>query len=141
MNALFCVILTFVVQLAHSQFDESQYDYVGLKGSKLILVSKNDKFGFVNHQGKIKIPLIYDAAWDFSFGLAAVKQKDKWGFINEKGKVAIPFRYDYADYFSEKIAPIKYNNQWYHIDKKGNIVRKILVDETIPTYDLFEIKD
>ena len=77
--------------------------------------------------------MIYDGAWDFAFGIAAVEKNSKWGFINEKGKIVIPMKYEYADYFNGKYAPVKYKGKWYDINKKGKIIRERERDyEVIP---------
>ena len=43
------------------------------------------QYGFVDEQGNEVVPLMYDDAWHFSEGLAAVQLKGKWGFIDKKG--------------------------------------------------------
>jgi len=54
------------------------------------------KYGFKDAKGKIIIPAIYDAAGDFSEGLARVNlgftmsSNGKWGFIDTTGKLVIP---------------------------------------------------
>ena len=127
------IIALFLAKITFAQINETQYDYVGLKGSKLIVVSKNGKFGFINKKGEEVIPMIYDGAWDFTFGIAAVEKNSKWGFINEKGKIVIPMKYEYADYFNGKYAPVKYKGKWYDINKKGKIIRERERDyEVIP---------
>lgn len=55
------------------------------------------KAGFVNSNGKLVIPAIYDGV---STGFknkkeALVRKNLKWGVINRKGKTIIPFKYDY----------------------------------------------
>ena len=45
------------------------------------LVTKGEKHGFADKDGKLVVPLIYDEAMTFSEGMAAVKQNGKWGFL------------------------------------------------------------
>ena len=54
---------------------------------ELGLANKDKKNGFIDDNGKIIIPLIYDDAFPFYGGYASVKTNDKWNYINEKGKV------------------------------------------------------
>ena len=46
----------------------------------------------------------YEAAGQFSDGLAPVKQNGKWGYINTDGETVIPFQYDIAGLFNEGYA-------------------------------------
>jgi hypothetical protein len=59
------------------------------------------KHGFVNTQGEMVIPCMYDYAGDFHHGRAAVfnAETNKWGYINRENELVIPFMYDYASDF------------------------------------------
>lgn len=46
----------------------------------------------------------YEAAREFSEGLAAVKENGKWGYIDTEGNTVIPFQYDGASSFAEGYA-------------------------------------
>lgn len=52
----------------------------------LIMVEKDGKFGYINRQGEIAIPVIYDNAQEFGDGLALVKLGDDTFWINETGE-------------------------------------------------------
>ncbi|MGI8583069.1 MAG: WG repeat-containing protein [Chitinophagaceae bacterium] len=43
------------------------------------------KYGYIDKSEKIIIPLKYEAADDFSNGLARVRFKGKYGYINKQG--------------------------------------------------------
>ena len=49
-----------------------KYDDVKEFSEGLALVSEDDKCGFVDKEGNIAIPFVYDNAWSFSDGLACV---------------------------------------------------------------------
>ena len=52
----------------------------------LAYVRKDDKCGFIDREGKVKIPLVYLDAASFSEGLAMVrKSKKEYAFIDENG--------------------------------------------------------
>lgn len=62
------------------------------------------KHGYIKPDGRLAIPLQYDAADDFSEnGLAPVgmqgKYYNKWGFIDTTGRMVIPCNYFYAGQF------------------------------------------
>ena len=62
-----------------------KYDYVGIFGKGLARVRKDDKYGFVNKQGKVVIPLKYDYVGYFSKGLVNVKKDGEWRVVNKQG--------------------------------------------------------
>ena len=88
----------------------------------LTAVKKNDKFGFVDRNGNLVIPFVYEKACDFHEGLVAVKKDDKWGFINKNGEIVIPLEYDFVCDFHEGLAMVSKNNKWGFINKDGEIV-------------------
>jgi len=89
----------------------------------------NQLWGFVDETGKEVIPFKYEAAREFSEGLAAVQLRyERWGFIDETGKEIIPFRYLDVGDFSEGLARVRHRSEldntrvWSFIDKNGNVV-------------------
>lgn len=56
-------------------------------GSKKIV--KDSKFGFINKEGQMKIPPIYDIANNFSEELALVQKDTRWGYIDKKSNIII----------------------------------------------------
>ncbi|GAA3944062.1 hypothetical protein GO495_22660 [Chitinophaga oryziterrae] len=56
--------------------------------------SLKDKYGFINKNLQLVIPVTFAKARPFSDGLAAVQNDDgNWGFIDLKGKLVIPYTY------------------------------------------------
>ena len=69
-------------------------------GQGLCPVQINNKWGYINTDGKIIIPCIYENCWPFekdTCGTAKVKQNGKYGLINKEGKTIVPFQYDSYD--------------------------------------------
>lgn len=102
----------------------------------LAAVVKNNKVGFIDKQGNVKIPFKFDYT-EFSFnshshnfgvfseGLASMMQMgNKWGYIDKSGNVVIPFQYNAAYCFHEgsAIVGIFINNEERYglIDKNNN---------------------
>lgn len=54
------------------------------------------RYGFINTQGEIVIPAIYESAEGFYEDLARVFSNGKWGYIDVKGKMVIPSIYEDA---------------------------------------------
>lgn len=80
------------------------------------------KYGFINKNGKLAVPLKYERAGSFSHGLAMVSQNYKFGFIDTTGKLAIPLIWDYASNFLGGVALVKKGNSYGYIDTKGKVV-------------------
>ena len=85
-------------------------------------VKRNDKTGYLDLQGKVTIPIVYDGGLSFSEGLAAVEKDDKWGYIDRDGKLVIPFKYDTAGLFGNGLAAIQLGKQSGFINKTGELV-------------------
>ncbi|WP_408582679.1 WG repeat-containing protein, partial [Myroides odoratimimus] len=99
------------------------------------VVEKNNKFGFMNTEGKIVVPIQYDDVKAFddmtdllpSDLLFAVKQNEKWGFVDIHNKTVIPFMYDdVKGPFSYGIAPVYLNDALGLINLKNEKVSKFV---------------
>ncbi|WP_261791808.1 WG repeat-containing protein [Fusobacterium varium] len=81
---------------------------------------KNFLYGYLNFDGKIQIPMIYEEVNFFSEELAAVKHNGKWGYINKDGEKVIDFKYSKASNFKNGEALVKLDGKEFKIDKLGN---------------------
>lgn len=98
----------------------------------LACVRKNEKWGHVNKQGQMIVPMKYDDVTAFSEGLAYVKLNNKWGYVNKQGQMIIPMKYDGATIFSEGLACVKLNNKWGVINKQGQVIVPMKYDDAYP---------
>lgn len=78
------------------------FEYILYYGIKSFIVKKNNKFGVVNHLGKVIVPLDYDSLIPEESGYR-VSKNNKSGIVNYKGKVVIPLEYDSIDFYGEAI--------------------------------------
>lgn len=103
-----------------------EYDeIVNTISSGLINVCKNDKWGCLDLDGNIVIPLVYD--WIFPFGkdpldTTSAKRNGKWGIIDRKGTDIIPCVYDEEIVFKHDRAIASTNGKMGMIDKNGNYI-------------------
>ena len=102
-----------------------QYDEVRQIHEGFARFEKDGKYGFLNAQGEVTIPPIYDFATFFMDGIACVSINDKYGKykyggINTDGILVIPCVYDDSFYFENGIALVQKGNQVGLIDKYGN---------------------
>ncbi|HMI79962.1 MAG TPA: WG repeat-containing protein, partial [Ferruginibacter sp.] len=85
-----------------------------------ITIKGNDgRYYHVNKKGKAISPKTWEAAGNFSEGLAMVKDNGKWGFIDTLGNKVIDLKFDVASNFTKGAAMVKSNNQFYLVNKKG----------------------
>lgn len=116
------------------------YDMVSDFHEGLAMVTKGDKYGFIDKMGNEVIPCIYDFMEDtdcsFHEGLAFVRQGDSGYFINKEGKKAFDFKYDAANHFSEGLAIVWKDGKTGYIDTKGNEV--IALSDKYAYYDFSE---
>ncbi len=102
--------------------------------------NKDNKWGFVDNTGNIKINCQYDGVNDFNEGMAAVmninkkdttKTFEEWGYINEKGEMIINFQFKDASPFIESLARITLDYKQYgYIDTKGKMIINPQFDAT-----------
>lgn len=79
--------------------------------------------GYMDMEGNIVVPAIYNSVWAFSEGLAAVKnQAGRVGFIDSTNATVIPFDYEDAVSFYDGYAAVKKDGKWGYVDKNGNTV-------------------
>jgi hypothetical protein len=92
-----------------------QYDFVDDCICGMAKVSKAGKFGYVDRQGKLVVPLEYDEALTFSEGLAAVCKGGRWGFIDSTGIIRVAPCYEDAASFHEGLAAVKKGGKYGYI--------------------------
>ena len=93
---LLCNTLAGVCQVKHIQL-QKDYEWAGAFHDGLARVVLNDKFGFINKEGKEIVPCKYEEAEDFHNGLAKVKLNHRYGIINTSGKEVLPCEYAAID--------------------------------------------
>lgn len=79
-----------------------------------ILLSKNDRYGFMDYTGGWIAQPIYVDAIPFVSGLGALKTADgRWGMIDTSGNIVLPFAYDSISQVSSGlIAAYREENGW-----------------------------
>lgn len=95
------------------------YEYVGVFSEGMAQVRTNDKYGSVDEDGNIIIPIKYDYVGDYSEGKVQVRLDGKWGFFDSSGEIVIPYKFDYVNKFKNGKSKVKLNGDWSHIDENG----------------------
>lgn len=86
------------------------------------VIKMRGKYGYVDLNGKIVIPCIYDNAGDFCECRAAVAIKDKCGFIDRNGKQITKLEFDAVSNFSQGFSIVLKGGKYGVIDKNGKCV-------------------
>ena len=60
---------------------EKQFDGIEPFSEDLAVVSFAGNYGYINVNGKVVIPMIYERARSFHEGYGAVRVNKKWGFL------------------------------------------------------------
>lgn len=142
-------------QIVQCKYDMVAYSYFPLGHGYVVI--DNEKYGFVDSQGKEVVPCVYSfLTTQFTHApyLVAVKggtrpsdatpvseypqcepQKGKWGVLNLGGEEVVPFKYDYIDYVKDDVAVICKNGKMkYEAHGKSYIQGKEYV-RYFSTYD------
>jgi len=95
----------------------------------LALTFQPEGCGYVDNSGKFVIAPKYQAAGDFSEGLAQVCYgaeigHSTWGFIDKSGKLVIAGPFESAMGFSNGLAAARKDDRWGYIDPTGSFVIK-----------------
>ena len=60
-----------------------------IPSTREVLIEKENRWGFVDSKGRLRISNRYDGAGPFHEGLAPIMLRGKWGFIDKSGKTKI----------------------------------------------------
>ncbi|HEX2927212.1 MAG TPA: WG repeat-containing protein, partial [Ruminiclostridium sp.] len=94
--AMFLVsILAMNMLIPVSSAPKATYDCIAVSSDSvsLIPVEKNNKWGFADANGKLKIPFKYDGVKSIGNGYYGVNIGNKWGAVNKDGKLLIDTLY------------------------------------------------
>ena len=104
------------------------YEDVAYETNGLLRVKKDGKYGFVNPNGDVVIPVQYDKVRYFNNGSCCALKDGKYGYIDKQGNTIIPFVYDEAWSFDDGLnggnALVLKDNKAYYIDAKGVVKNK-----------------
>lgn len=115
------------------------------------------KFGIIDRQGNLVLPLGYDNVTHVSEGVIGVKNNDKWGFVSQQGKPVIFYQFDQIfppfkdgtiqvdNCFDDNENTIscqsdEVNSHTMHIDKQGNIINELWSSSSIAV-DTVEVEE
>ena len=119
--------------------DKMQYGDFSEGLAEIFDFADTRKFGFIDTNGKVVIPLKFDEVNEFNKGFAAFRDSSNlWGFINKKGEVTIKPQFESVNYdgFKNGLCKVKTGSQWGYINYKGEFVWKSQKDIHYKNIDL-----
>lgn len=111
------------------------YKFIKGVGEGLISVRNSEnRWGFVDTKGELKIQCKYSDAEDFSYGVAKVKADNKFGYINHEGEEIAPIVYAmWGDLmistFSAGLCYVKRDGKYGFIDNEGKEAIALVYDD------------
>ncbi len=87
-------------------------------------VELENRFGFIDENLQISVPLIYDRAWNYEFGLAKVQKGAYYGYIDHQGREVLPIIYTQIEkiYWQEKLFFLIFkSHQWQILNQAQNL--------------------
>jgi hypothetical protein len=88
----------------------------------LRMIKRNNRYGFVDEEGRLRIPNRYEEARPFSQGLAAIKIRNRWGFIDAQDRIVIQPAFDDVSAFDNGYCKVKYQDKAGLISATGGWV-------------------
>lgn len=103
---------------------ERDVDKIYPSSNGLFKVMKDHRYGYIDADGRLVIPLKYQTADAFADnGLAYVTYPSgKGGYINKEGSLVIQARYDSGSSFKFGLAAVSENGEYIYINRKGQKV-------------------
>jgi len=89
------------------------------------LIKEENRWGFVDEEGRLRISNRYDSAGIFQEGIAPIKLRGKWGFIDKNEALKIQPHYDKVASFVDGRSIVQEGNLYGLIDKQGNEVLEV----------------
>ena len=113
----------------------------GLAGFKEINETGEEKWGFVDKEGKVKINAQFNNAGSFLDGKCPVSNIDgKWGYIDKEGKLVISHQFDNAESFFNGSAVVKAGSKAGLIDATGKYLINPQYSDMQSDGDLFLVE-
>lgn len=90
------------------------------------LIEKENRWGFVDKQGRLRISNRYDAAGAFHEGLAPIMLRGKWGFIDENEMIKVQPYYDAVTPFFKGASIVLRNGKYGLLGRDGSEVLELI---------------
>jgi hypothetical protein len=109
------------------------FDHISFfRGPNIYLVGKNGRFGIVDTNGNLLLPLQYDNIVNTNAGGIIVEQKNRFGVLNQDFQLVIPIQYDEVTVSNEsRNFIVKQKNRYGIFDRDFKIAIPVQYDTVI----------
>jgi len=115
MRVLFLLLFFAVLAMSGSTFCR----FSRHETTELIRIEQQGKIGYIDPDGKLVVPAVYENGSDFSEGVAAVREGGYYGYLDVTGRFVILPEFDWAEPFSEGLAAVNKDGHFFYIDRSG----------------------
>jgi hypothetical protein len=84
-------------------------------------ISVNSQVGYIDRDGKFAINPQFEAAGNFSDGLALVRIGGRYGYVDRSCKIAINPQFESAGEFSDSLGLVRIGGKYGYLDKSGKM--------------------
>ena len=106
--------------------EEEGYQQVSGFSEGYFMVKKENRWGFIDDLGRLRISNRYSGVGPFSEGMAAIKLRGKWGFIDKDERLRIQPYYDRVLTFKNKRTIVQLDGQYGLVDENGREVLELI---------------
>ena len=100
-------------------------------------VKLNDKYNYINTEGRLISNQWFDDVWGFNNGIAEVELNRKYNFINQEGRLISNQWFDYTDNFINGFSLVELNNKRNFINQEGRLISNQWFDDAWGFYNGF----
>lgn len=86
--------------------------------------------GYIDAQGEIVVPLLYQQLGEFVEGFALAQKDGKFGYVSPDGQVAVDFLYSEASDFYEGKAVVKLDGEMLVIERPNWVAANLSINES-----------
>ncbi|WP_370090207.1 WG repeat-containing protein [Ekhidna sp.] len=105
---------------------EENYQEVSGFSEEYFSVKKENRWGFVDDHGRLRISNRYDDVRTFQEGMAPVKLREKWGFINKEEHLVIQPYYQSVTKFNDGVSVVQIDGKYGLINTEGKEVLELI---------------
>lgn len=101
-------------------------DYQAIKpfSENRAAVCKNNKWAFINRNGKLVCDFIFDNAGSVHNNRASIKIANSWGYADKNGNIIIEPQYEAVTGYRKGKATVYKRGKLFKIDERGDIIEK-----------------
>lgn len=125
---------------AEELFKVNEYDTIIFSDDEYLAIQKNGRWGFINHNGILRIANRYDTVRSFKYERSAVKIRNSWGFIDRGENLVVQPYYSKVSDFENSTAFVRYNNKFGLIDVDGEFIIEAEYDEILKEKEFYLLR-